>query len=332
MLEILKKEKVVNMKQSISTLFELYIARSDLAESSVAIKQRALKCFTKAFGDRSVESIDYATAEDYRTILAKERSKQSANIYLQNFKPFFNWMLKRGYIEENPFAGLSLFVVGEQQRPVYSPEEISRIIMIAGLRWKVAVLLALCSMRRAEVLNLVVQDIDFDNSNVLVSPKKDTANTWRWNIKNHNQTIVPLPEKVELLDGEVNLHNLLLELIAILPANQPYVMLKQSHYQKMMHLKAAGKLNHELRNDPWQGFSRDYRALLRRAQVPHKRYHDLRATFATRVSAHLSLTETQKLMRHSSPNTTAKYYIRHEQRQLVDKTSKIVQKILYGTN
>ena len=81
MLEILKKEKVVNMKQSITTLFELYIDRSDLAESSVALKRRALKCFVEAFGDRSVESIDYATAEDYRTILVKERSKQSANTH-----------------------------------------------------------------------------------------------------------------------------------------------------------------------------------------------------------------------------------------------------------
>jgi len=321
----------VNMKQSVSSLFELYLARSDLAESSVALKRRALKWFVEIFGDLSVESVNYAIAEDYRTILAKGRSKSAANFYLQNFKPFFAWMLKSGYANQNPFASVSLYQIPEQQRPVYSPVEIARIIAVGGLRWKVAILLALCSMRRAEVLNLVVRDIRFDQAYILISPKKETINTWRWDIKDHNQAIVPMPERIQLPNGEVNLHNLLIELIEKLPFSQPYVMLKPNHYQKMMHLKANGELNYELRNNPWPGFSRDYRALLRRAKVTHKRYHDLRATFATGMAQYLTLTETQKLMRHSSPNTTAKYYIRHEQQQLVAKASEIVKKYYVTT-
>jgi len=35
------------MKQSVKSLFEIYLARSDLAESSVAIKKRALKWFVE---------------------------------------------------------------------------------------------------------------------------------------------------------------------------------------------------------------------------------------------------------------------------------------------
>ena len=311
-------------EQSVKSLFEIYLARSDLAESSVAIKRRALKQFTEAFGNLSVESVNYAIAEDYRTVLAKGRSKQSANIYLQNFKPFFGWMLKRGYIERDPFAGLSLFAIGEQQRPIYSPEEIGRIIAVGGLRWKVAVLLALCSMRRAEILNLVVRDIDFDQGHILVSPKKETAETWRWDIKNHNQALVPMPEYI----GGINLYSLLFELIDLLPSNQPYVILKPKHYRKRIQQKDSGKLNYELRNCPWQGFDRDYKVLLRRARVPHKKFQDLRATFATGMAQHLSLVETQKLMRHSSPNTTAKYYIRLEQQQLVAKASEIIKNIM----
>jgi integrase len=270
-----------------------------------------------------VEKVDYAVAEDFKTILAKGRSRTSANIYLQNFMPFFSWMLKRGYLDANPFDGLTLYRVGEVKRPIYEPEEIERILAVGGLRWNVAVLLALCSMRRAEVLNLVVKDIDYAKGHILVSPKRETAETWAWNIKDHNQAIVPMTTR---------LANLLLKLQSKIKDRRPYLVLKPDHYERMMRLKAEGKLSFEDRNCPWPGFDRDYRALLKRAAVKHKRFQDLRATFATTMARHgMSMKETQTLMRHSSINTTAKHYLRVEEEQIAAKASKIVEKY-YVTN
>lgn len=308
------------MKQSVSSLFKIYLDRSGLAESSVAIKNRAMKKFVGKFGDIDVSSVTYGHVEDYKKLVVMGRSKASANMDLQNFKPFFSWLQKRGYIKMNPFAGLGIYKVPVKRRPIYTAEEIERVLLVGRPRWVAAVLLALCSLRRSEVLNLVVRDIDFDHGRILVSPKKETANTWAWDIKDYNQALVPMPEMVA---------KYLIRLIEELRNGQPYVVLKRRHYKRMIDLKTVGKLTYEDRNCPWLNFTRDFGNLLKRAKVEKKRFHDLRATFATNMAIEgLHLKETQTLMRHSSPATTAKYYIRIDEQQLVDKASEIVAKNL----
>lgn len=310
------------MKQSVSSLFQLYLSRSDLRESSIAVKSRAVGYFVKAFGDMDVDMIRYAHAEDYRNCLAKGRAKESANIYLKNIKPLFNWMVRCGYITQSPFEGLKEYRVGQKKRKLYTAEEIERIMKVAVLREKVIVLLALSSLRRAEVLNLVVSDIDFDKGYILVSPKRATKETWPWEIKDHNQAIVPLPEIIRLPETELNFHTLLIDLIDSL--EQPYVCLTTRQYEKMMEHQAAGTQNWEMCNSPWRSFSRDFRRLLKRASVAPRRFQDLRGTFATKMLTNgCSLVETQKLLRHSSPNTTARYYYDVEEQELVAKSAAI---------
>lgn len=315
----------------ISGLFTLYVSASDLAESSAAIKKRALGFFVKAFGDCKADSVDYGRAEDFKNCLTKGRSRESANIYLKNFKPFFGWLVKRGFIKQNPFDQLTMFKCGEKKRDLYTAEEIERIIRVCDDRWKAIVLLALCSLRRAEVLNLTVAEIHFDKSYILITPKKDTEQTWQWEIKNHNQAIVPLPETITLPDMTVNLHQLLISLIEKLPPQQPYVCLRSAHFENVMRHRQRDTVTFEMRNCPGGNFDRDFYAILKRAKVRRKRFHDLRATFATEMAKHMTLTETQKLMRHSSPNTTAKYYIRTDEQRLIAKANETA-KICYASN
>lgn len=312
------------MKQSVSSLFKLYLSRSDLRESSIAVKSRAVGYFVKAFGDMDVSMIRYAHAEDYRNCLTKGREKESANIYLKNIKPLFNWMVRCGYITQSPFEGLKEYRTGKKKRKLYTAEEIRRMIKVANLRWKVIVLLALSSLRRAEVLNLVVSDIDFEKGYILVSPKKATKETWPWEIKDHNQAIVPLPEIIRLPETALNFHTLLIDLIDSL--EQPYVCLTTKQYKKMMEHKTAGTLNWEMCNSPRRSFSSDFQRLLKRASVKPRRFQDLRGTFATKMLNNgCSLVETQKLLRHSSPETTARYYIEVEKQELVAKSAAICE-------
>jgi integrase len=304
--------------QSITELFELYLQCSVLAESSADIKKRAAGYFFKLFGNIEPSLVTFCHAEDFKNYLAKDRSKQSANIYLQNFKPFFAWMVKRGYIKTNPFSEIRIFTIGTELIEKFGTDELERILKVADTRWKVIVLLGLSSMRRAEILNLTVRDIDFDQSFIYIREKKDSDTTWVWSIKNHNQAIVPLIKAVE---------QPLIELIENL-GKQPYVVIKQDYYQRLMSRKADGTLNFKLRNCPWGNFTRDFYHLLDRAAVPRKRFHALRATFATRMDENkFSLREIQKLMRHSSPQTTAGY-IRHRQQKLIARSGKKLDEIL----
>jgi integrase len=189
------------------------------------------------------------------------------------------------------------------------------------------VLLALCSLRRAEILNLTTRDFDFDNQYVNITPKTTTQQTWQWDIKNHQQAIVPMPETIELPTMAVNLHNFIYDLIAELPEGQPYVIVKPSYYRRLMN---QSKISFEKRNCPWGNFNRDFTNLLRRASVDQKRFHELRATFATIMAKYHSLPKVQKLMRHSSPQTTVKY-IRNDEQKLIASTVKVMKKC-YATN
>jgi integrase len=278
-------------------------------------------------GDLDVEKVTYGHVEDFAVWLQKTRSNLSANIYLKNFKPFFTWLVSRGYIENNPCENLTLFVEEQKEGEVFEPQEIERIIKIASPVWKGIFVMALCGMRRGEILNLIVKDIFFDKEYILITPKRDTDTTWRWDIKNHAQRIAPLPKIIRLSDCELNVPVLLMDIIDSNPAKQPYVFVEPTFYQKMMRLKADGRLTHYLRKCPWGNFSRDFRGILKRARVPFKKFHDLRATFATQMlNNEISLAKTQKLLGHSSPATTARYYARFKRQELIAESTQILEK------
>jgi len=305
------------MQTTVSAMFELYLRCTNLAESSRAVKKLALRYFVDLFGDLPISSVGYAHGEDFRNSLAAGRSKSSANIYFMNFKPFWSWLTKRGYIDRDPFAGVQGFVIGEVRKEVFTVDETERVLKVADSRWKLIIYLGLSSLRRAEILNLTVEDIDFDSGFITVRPKKDTATTWEWNIKNHNQAIVPLIEPAE---------KYLIELIEDLRPNQPYILLDYDRYERLMQRKKKGTLDFRLRNCPWDGFNRCFNRLLQKASVSKKKFHGLRATFATNMSKHLKIEDVQCLMRHSSISTTAKYYIQHKERELVSESGKILEK------
>lgn len=314
------------MEQLVSNLFRLYVSCGDFTEGTVALKNRVAGYFIEAFGDMDIKDVGYSCAEDFRNWLTKGRGKISANIYVQNFKPFWSWLVKRGYITANPFSTVKRFKTDHERKKIFSSEEIEKLLLVSNLRWRTMILLGLSSMRRGEILNLAVDDIYFDRSYILISPKKNTKRTWRWNIKNHNQSIVPLPEIVRFPHMEVNLHEFLKELIEALAPKQPYVCVTPRYYQKLLAMKSNGGIPWELRNNPCGNFSRDFTNVQRRAKIPPRRFHDLRATFATNMSKHMNLVEVQKLMRHSSPQTTAKYYIEVNQQDLAVKSNAICSK------
>lgn len=300
------------MEQSVTSLSVKYLERSKLRESSVEIYSRAIRWFVELSDDLDVRVIDYGHAEDFKTWLAKGRSESAANTYLRPIKAFFSWLARRRYVDRDPFDGIKLYIVAEKKFDIYSLDEIARMLKVADLRWQVIISLALNSMRQGEILNLVLSDIDFDKNLILVTPKKDTAYTWRWDIKDYNQAYIGLPACVVPL---------LIELREQLAERQPYINLTAGRYYRQMVRKQAGTLTHRLRNCPWGNFNRDFKGLLERAHVKRKRFHDLRSTFATvRYNDGYSLKELQYLLRHSSIQTTARYVRNLKEEKLVAKS------------
>lgn len=319
-------------KRCVGECFTQYLKCQSLADSSKAIKSRAVKFFIKLHGDMDVVEISFGECEDYKNSLqvtgrGKKRKPGAANTYLRNIKPLFSWMFKRGYIERNPFCELQLFREDSVMLKPYEPQEIERMYSVANLHWKVIIVLGLLSLRRGEVMNLTVSDIDFGNNCIRIMPKSETDKTWDWQIKNHVQSIVPFPEFIQLAQTQVSVHSLLWEQITATDnaeKGQPYVCILPKHYRRMMERKAAGELDFVSRGLADRSFSRSFANILKRAAVKPRRFHDLRGTFATNmINNGMKLNETKTLMRHSSVQTTEKYYVHVDKQKLVARSAKL---------
>lgn len=314
----------------VSELFELYLSRQDLRPSSVRFKRRALKYFLDYFGDMPVGGITRAIAEEYRTILAVGRSKSAANGYLANFKPFFEWLYRHNRIPQNPFYGLRQFRITRTQRITFTAYELSRMLKIASQIWRVRIVFGLLGMRRGEMLNVCDCDINLssDHPHIVLSPKKATKETWPFDLKDFAIRYVALPEKMYFDDIVVRLHADVKELMR---QPWPYLCVEERYYKKLIQWQRNGKPDdstpfEEDCLDPTGNFQRMFRALQKRASVsPTKRFHELRAAFATKMIDGYGLDRAAEALGHSNVQTT-RMYNRKTEMSLVADMGKIAEK------
>lgn len=312
------------MKIEISKLFELYLSRQDLRPSSIRFKRRALKYFIDEYGDIPPAEVTGTIAEDFRTILAVGRSKRSANGYLANFKPFWEWLYRHKRIPENPFYGLRLFRITKIERVTFTANELSKMLRIANQIWRVRVCFGLLGMRRSEVLNLCGCDIKLSNPpHIVLCPKKASSDTWPFDLKDHAIRFVALPEKMYFDDIVVSLHK---DVIELMRQPWPYVCLEEKYHTKLMEWQRDNKPGFEEDClDPTGNYQRVFRALQKRAGVsPLKRFHELRAAFATKMIEGYGLDAAAKALGHSSVDTTTRYN-RKPKMSLVSDMTKLAE-------
>ncbi|KKN73485.1 hypothetical protein LCGC14_0400600 [marine sediment metagenome] len=320
------------MKQPVSQLFEVHLSCGGYADSTIDSKQRAVRFFIKTFGDMQLDDVTYSHAEDFQRVLRQGgRGAKTINLYVIHLNHFFEWAIKRQYLKANPFFGLQQLKVEYKKQPMFSNDELIRLFNVARLRWKVLICFGLLGLREGEALNLVRTDLHFEDEYILVSPKKDSSQTWPWQIKNQKQAYAPLPKIITLPDMVIPFHLLLNKLIESLPPGQPYVCVVPDYYAKQIRQKKEGSLRFRKKLCPWGNFDRDFKSLLKKAWIAPKSFHDLRRTFVDKLrKAGYDLKEVQTLMRHSSISTTAKYYINIEEQELVARVNKMFEH--YVTN
>jgi len=322
------------MGQPVSKRLQEYKARSHLRESSEENLDRAIEWFVDLHGDMEASTVRFGHVDDFRSWLLKPRRRviphtnrrgkpyqpgpASANAYLAIIKPFFGWLVKRGYLDQDPFDGVKLYKTTPPKNRTFTVDEIGRILQVADRRFQTIVCLALCSMRAGEIMNLVVSDIDFSENLILVNPKRQTDQTWKWEIKDYERQYIGFDESIA---------SLLTRLIADLDGGQPYVVLKPDYWKRNLERQEKGELTSRLRNCPWGNFNRDWKALLRRARVDPNKFHNLRGTFATqRHNEGYGLKQIQILLRHSSIQTTARYIETIEEKKLIKQSSRTFKK------
>lgn len=316
------------MNQPVSTMFALYLERSDFRPATIALKQRALEFFVEWFGDPPVRQVDATVAGDYLTMLMKGRSRSAARTYLDNFKPFWRWLLRRGYINREPFVDVTLRVDEERKRDTFTPAELSRLMLAATPLERIWGCLGLLGCRRGELLNILVRDVQFRKkvAYIELSPKKKSVSTWPWGTKNHKLGIVALPGCIEFDDTSVFLQEDVRNRIDQLHGRpDAYLCVPIKYTEKLLTLQSLGELTWDQIKDPCGNHPRMFQAWQRRAGITRpKRYHELRAAFATTMIQPLGLSRTADAMRHASVQQTREYD-RTNQLSLVAEISRIAE-------
>jgi len=316
------------MDQSVARLHEMYLARADLRASSVRFKQQALAYFVQWFGDVEVGNVTQAMAEDFKMLLAKGRSKVTANGYLSNFKPFWKSLFGHKDIVQNPFGDIRLFRVTRVRRETFKSQELARIIKVASRLWRVRVCLGLLGCRRGETLNVLVREVNLSapQPHILLSPKNASKNTWPWGLKDHAVRYIALPEMMHFEGTAVELHKDIVRLMENLEDDQPYLCIEKRYFKKLVRWQKEGRHIDLQSLDPTGNFQRMFRALQKRASVnPTRRYHELRAAFISKMIREYDLSRAADAVGHSSVDTTREYDRRSEM-SLVGDVRRLTEK------
>jgi integrase len=315
------------MQQDITSLYELYLSRSDLRPLSVEFKRRALELFVAEFGNIPIGNVTSAIAEDFRTVLAKGRSRVTVNGYLSNFKPFFRWCQRRGRISEDPFLNVKSYKVSERNLHKFESHELARLVKVSETPLRLArVGLGLVGCRRGEMFNIRKEDIHLDDPNphVLLTAKEDRGDGWEWIAKTHRLRYIALPEGMECGGEMLRFHDAIRECLKVA---QPYPFIEPKYYRRMMRLKAANELSPHDIADPTGNFQRSFISLQRAAGIkPPKRYHDLRRTFGTAAVALHGLAKATIALGNATAEVTRRHYDVQSPIAVVAEISRMVQK------
>ena len=296
----------------LSEVFEEYLRKNQrLRWNTVDGRTRAWGKLIKAKGDMNVSDFNYDDAEDFQEYLFDEGlSPGSVKSYIKKVKTVFNWAWFKGYREGDPFSGLRLPKIPQSEIHVYSNAELTAMLASANdirqknpIMWRARIVAAASAgLRRGEVLNLKVNDVDFDRGEIKVQANKETRETWPFCPKDYESRRLPLTEQ---------LNNLLVRRLEYLPVGQPYLMITAKRYWWLQQLRKKGKMSPRMMVNPDENFSKPFKRILQRAGISNGCFQDLRKTAITNwflPESGLSPKEVQQLAGHSDIETTMYYY------------------------
>ncbi len=294
----------------VSVLFREYMHLNPVSEGTEAIYNKAVERLIRRLGDKPVDSVSVIDAQRYHLFLTKRQvhghfiSPTTVNMQVRCVKAFFNWLVECEQIEKNPFKRIRMLKESPAAQKPFEDAEIERLIAAApDERWKLIVVLAATTgMRRGEIMNLTVSDVNYIDGSMGVNPKTYTRNTWEWSIKDHESRVVPMTPLAE---------KFLLRIQAALPEDQPYLCVEHHRYRYLMELLETGRLTREHRQCPEQNFRRKFMRICQRAGVAFRKFHTLRGTcFSIMAENGLQPHELQRIAGHSSVQTTYQHYVR----------------------
>lgn len=230
------------------------------------------------------DDVKFLSANDVRLFLEKqaaERSGNAANKQRKNLRAAWQWGIKFfGLSKDNPFDSVQRFAEDRNERVVPTIEDFWQVYAVADT-FQDKLMLLFClhtGARRDEVFRLRWKDVDFSKLRVCLHTKKNELGEWKG---------------------------------AWLPISDDLVGMLREH-QRTTGLLRFVFLN-QCDTDPQKWVPYLYRqhwlkTLCNRAGVKQFGFHGIRHLFASILAGkNVPLVEIQKMLRHGSITTTARY-------------------------
>ncbi|AZV58385.1 site-specific integrase [Clostridium sp. AWRP] len=266
----------------------------------------------------------------YNNLIAIGKSTNVVKNLNKLLKSFFNYCIAEGYMIRNYCMGKSITLpednsVREEETvndiTIFTLDEQSQFIKaIEHNRLKALFLLALgTGLREGELLGLKWSDIDFINSTVSV--KRSLKSVYLFDgAKKHYELIEQSPKTKNSIRT------------VPIPENLIPVLKKRELEQKEEKLKAGSAYteNNYIFSTPLgtptgpENLRKMYSKILSKNNIPHKKFHSLRHTYATRLfEKGVPIKTVQTLLGHSDISTTANIYTHVMPEQKIEAVDKI---------
>jgi len=246
--------------------------KSVLRPSSATRIENALKPLKERFGLKRLNEISVLEIETYRRD-RKNLGKADATINreLQTLRHLLNKAIAWGKAKSNPMSRIKLAKEENTRIRFLTQDEETKLLNTCGENLRAIVICALnTGFRRAELLSLTWQDVDFERGLVTVQAAY---------AKNRERRSIPINR----------------QLCAVLQSLKP-------------RGANSGKVFLNSLGEPYKLVSTVFKDAVGRAKIENFHFHDLRHTFASRlVMAGVDLRTIQALMGHKSINMTLRY-------------------------
>lgn len=209
------------------------------------------------------------------TKTGKPLSETTVNRDIEVIRHLLYWAADEGILQANPIARVRMVRERRARRPVMSVAEEVKLLAAASKHLRPIVLAALdTGMRRGELLSQLWEDMDFDRRVISVTHSKTPEGEHR---------LIPMTERLHaLLTGIRKLSGIVFTYETVSVATNNGHPVREVRVRPIHRIKTA-----------WAG-------ALRRAGIPHYRFHDLRHTFNSRLAEIGVIADVRKeLMGHS---------------------------------
>lgn len=232
-----------------------------------------LKWLKAEFGDLHIAKIVPWQVEKYKSQRRRCVKAATVNREVALLKRMLNLAVEWGDLQENPIRSVKLYREDRRGERVLTEEEEARLLKECSPHLKPIVLTAIYTgMRLGEILSLTWENVHLNEGYITVTAE---------NSKSRRARNIPLNSIVrEVLYGQ------------------------SRNSEVVFPSPKTGKAWYSSTNPLKTGFW----AACRRAKIEGLRFHDLRATFATRlIAANVNIVDVGKLLGHADIKTTMRY-------------------------